>query len=49
MAWAPLAIFTGSGQPASLFLSQLMWAAILWAAAHWLWYANREKLVSYGG
>ncbi len=49
MAWAPLAIFTGSGQPVSLFLSQLMWAGVLWAAANWLWYSNREKLVSYGG
>src|SRR6266852_2285110 len=39
MAWAPLAIFTGSGQPVSLFLRQLMWAGVLWAAANWLWYS----------
>src|SRR6266852_3206863 len=30
MAWAPLAIFTGTGQPVSLLASQLLWAAILW-------------------
>jgi viologen exporter family transport system permease protein len=49
MAWAPLAVFTGTGQPLPLLLSQLMWAAILWPLADWLWRSNREKLVSYGG
>jgi ABC-2 type transport system permease protein len=49
MAWAPLAIYNGIGQPAPLVLSQVVWAAILWPAADWLWRANREKLVSYGG
>jgi ABC-2 type transport system permease protein len=49
LAWAPLAIFTGTGQPLPLLLSQLMWAAILWPLSDWLWRANREKLVSYGG
>ena len=49
MAWAPLAIFTGIGQPGPLLLSQLLWAVVLWPAADWLWRANREKLVGYGG
>jgi ABC-2 type transport system permease protein len=49
MAWAPLAIFTGTGQPLSLLISQVIWVAVLWPLADWLWRSNREKLVSYGG
>jgi ABC-2 type transport system permease protein len=49
MAWAPLAIYTGTGPPLLLLTSQLLWAAILWPVADWLWRANREKLVGYGG
>jgi ABC-2 type transport system permease protein len=49
MAWAPLAMYTGAGNPLSLLASQLLWAAILWPTATWFWRANREKLVSYGG
>jgi ABC-2 type transport system permease protein len=49
MAWAPLAIYTSSGEPGRLLLSQLFWAAVLWPVAQWLWRANREKLVGYGG
>ncbi|HEV7663427.1 MAG TPA: ABC-2 family transporter protein [Chloroflexota bacterium] len=49
MAWAPLAIFTGVGQPLPLLVSQLIWLAILWPLGTWLWNANREKLISYGG
>jgi len=49
MAWAPLAIYTGTGSPFSLLISQVLWAAILWPVADWLWRANREKLVGYGG
>jgi ABC-2 type transport system permease protein len=49
MAWAPLAIFTGTGDPAPLLASQAVWAAVLWPLADWLWRANREKLVGYGG
>ena len=49
MAWAPLAIYTGTGSPLPLLASQLLWAAILWPVAQWLWRANREKLVGYGG
>jgi ABC-2 type transport system permease protein len=49
MAWAPLAIFTGTGTTASLLLSQAVWVVVLWPLADWLWRANREKLVGYGG
>jgi ABC-2 type transport system permease protein len=49
MAWAPLAIYTGIGQPVWLMASQVVWAVVLWPVADWLWRANREKLVSYGG
>jgi ABC-2 type transport system permease protein len=49
MAWAPLAIYTGTGQPLPLLASQLVWAVVLWPLADWLWRANREKLASYGG
>jgi ABC-2 type transport system permease protein len=49
MAWSPLAIYTGSGEWPRLLLTQLFWAAVLWATGDWLWRANRERLVSYGG
>ena len=49
MAWAPLAIFTGTANAATLLASQAVWAAVLWPVADWLWRANREKLVAYGG
>jgi ABC-2 type transport system permease protein len=49
MAWAPLAIYTGTGQPLQLMASQVVWALVLWPLADWLWRANREKLVGYGG
>ncbi len=49
MAWAPLAIYTGTGNPLALLASQLLWAAVLWPVSMWLWAANREKLSSYGG
>jgi ABC-2 type transport system permease protein len=49
MAWAPLAIFTGAANPATLLASQAVWAVALWPLADWLWRANREKLVAYGG
>jgi ABC-type uncharacterized transport system permease subunit len=29
--------------------SQVVWAVVLWPLADWLWRANREKLVGYGG
>ena len=49
MAWAPLAIYTGIGDPVSLLLRQIVWAVILWQLGMWLWRTNREKLVAYGG
>lgn len=49
MAWAPLAIYTGTGDPLPLLLMQVCWAVVLWAVADWLWRANRERLVGYGG
>jgi ABC-2 type transport system permease protein len=49
MAWAPLAIYTGTGQPLPLIASQVVWAVALWPLADWLWRANREKLAGYGG
>jgi ABC-2 type transport system permease protein len=49
MAWAPLAIYTGSDDPARLIVLQVLWAFVLWALAGYLWRANREKVVGYGG
>ena len=49
VAWAPLAIFTGMGDPARLLALQLFWTLALWPLAGWLWRANREKVVGYGG
>ncbi len=49
MASAPLRIYTGTGEPLQLLAVQAAWAIILWPLVHWLWRANREKLVSYGG
>lgn len=49
LAWAPLAIYTGIGDPARLIALQLGWALALWPLAGWLWRANREKVVGYGG
>ncbi|HEY3060245.1 MAG TPA: ABC-2 family transporter protein [Chloroflexota bacterium] len=49
MAWAPLAIYTGVGDPPRLLALQLLWAIVLWPIAGWLWQANREKVIGYGG
>jgi ABC-type uncharacterized transport system permease subunit len=48
-AWAPLAIYTGTGDPSRLLALQAAWAAALWPLAQWLWRANRQKVVLYGG
>jgi ABC-2 type transport system permease protein len=48
-AWAPLAIYTAAGNPVTLLASQVLWAAILWPTANWLWRSNRERLASHGG
>jgi ABC-type uncharacterized transport system permease subunit len=49
MASAPLQIYVGVGDAPRLLLLQAGWSIILWPAALWLWRANREKLVGYGG
>jgi ABC-type uncharacterized transport system permease subunit len=49
LAWAPLAIYTGIGDPLRLVGLQLCWSLALWPLAGWLWRANREKVVGYGG
>jgi ABC-2 type transport system permease protein len=49
MASAPLRIYTGTGDPLTLLLVQLGWSIVLWPLAGWLWQANRERVVGYGG
>jgi ABC-2 type transport system permease protein len=49
VASAPLRIYTGTGDPGRLLLIQAFWAIALWPVANWLWRANRQKLVTYGG
>jgi ABC-2 type transport system permease protein len=49
MASAPLQIYAGTGDAALLLLVQAVWAAALWPLSLWLWRANRERLVAYGG
>jgi ABC-2 type transport system permease protein len=49
MAWAPLAVYTGTGDPLRLLIIQIGWTAVLWPLANWMWRTNREKLVGYGG
>jgi ABC-2 type transport system permease protein len=49
MVSAPLQIYTGTGNVTWLLLAQAGWAIVLWPLTLWLWRANREKLVGYGG
>ncbi len=49
LAWAPLAIYTGIGEAPRLIALQVAWACVLWPLAGWLWRANREKVVGFGG
>jgi len=49
LAWAPLAIYTGIGEAPRLIALQIAWAFVLWPLAGWLWRANREKVVGFGG
>jgi len=48
-ASAPLRIYTATGDPIVLLLGQVGWNVLLWPLVGWLWSANRERLVSYGG
>ena len=49
VASAPLRIYTGTGDAASLLLIQAFWAVSLWPLSNWLWRVNRQKLVTFGG
>lgn len=49
MASAPLRIYTGTGDPGLLLLTQFGWSITLWPVAYWAWNVNRQRLVSYGG
>ncbi len=49
LAWAPLSIYTGIGEAPRLVALQVVWAAVLWPVAGWLWRAHREKVVGFGG
>ncbi len=49
LAWAPLAIYTGMGEPLPLVARQIGWSLALWPLAGWLFRAHREKVVGYGG
>jgi ABC-type uncharacterized transport system permease subunit len=49
LAWAPLAIYTGMGDAPRLIALQVFWSLALWPVAGWMWRANREKVVGFGG
>jgi ABC-type uncharacterized transport system permease subunit len=52
MAWAPLSIYSGAragGDALRLLALQAAWAVALTLVARWLWRANRQKVVIYGG
>lgn len=49
MASAPLRLYTGTGPPAPLLLTQLGWLVALWLLAARWWPASREKITSHEG
>ena len=49
MAWAPLSVYTGTGDPRLLLAAQALWATVLWGLARHLWWRSRQKAVIYGG
>ena len=49
LAGAPLAVYTGLGDPAALIPVQILWNLILWPLAVYSFAASRERMVSYGG
>ncbi|GAC1399926.1 MAG: hypothetical protein NVSMB65_17880 [Chloroflexota bacterium] len=49
MVSTPLRIYTGTATVLPLLVVQAGWSAVLWPLSWWLWRANREKLVGYGG
>ncbi|HEY3107854.1 MAG TPA: ABC-2 family transporter protein [Chloroflexota bacterium] len=48
-ASTPLRIYVGTGAALPLMLVQLGWSVVLWPLALWIWAANRERVVGYGG
>lgn len=48
-ASAPLRIYTATGRPLPLIAGQCLWILLLWPLAGWVWRANRERMVSFGG
>lgn len=48
-ASAPLRLYTGTGPPIPLLLTQLGWLVVLWPLAARLWAASREKISSHEG
>ena len=48
-ASSPLRIYVGTGPPLPLMLAQVGWSIVLWPLARWIWAANRERVVGYGG
>ena len=49
LAGAPLAIYTGLGDPWTLLPAQILWNIVLWPLAIYCFAASRERMVSYGG
>jgi ABC-2 type transport system permease protein len=49
MAWAPLAVYTGTGDPVRHIGAQIFWVIVLWPVVARLWRASRERVVGYGG
>ncbi|MDR3086227.1 MAG: hypothetical protein LBU47_07945 [Christensenellaceae bacterium] len=49
LAAAPLSLFVGSGDVAAQLAAQLLWNALLWPLAAFLFAKSRERMVSYGG
>jgi ABC-2 type transport system permease protein len=48
-ASTPLRIYVGTGEALPLMLAQVGWSVVLWPLALWIWAANRERVVGYGG
>jgi ABC-2 type transport system permease protein len=49
MAAAPLRMYTGTGDPLFVLTLQVVWCAVMWPVASWIWTANRERLAFHGG
>ncbi|GHU78867.1 hypothetical protein FACS1894191_0440 [Clostridia bacterium] len=49
LAGGPLAVFVGTGAPASIIPLQAFWNLTLWPLAALAFQSSRERMVSYGG